>query len=197
LAKKLTSDLVQITDPTYSDTGLHLQSKKNTLRLLKVLIPADKVVVELNISKPLSQPIGDHIYVSIISNKLYEVNIIDPYITKITGLDEKYTLYGWVDINNIEKIASLEGISRISISYPPITHTSDENNSVTTCINRTQITIIQTTPNATFYSISTTSAFLSSVPTTPSSPLAVIGTFAALMVCAGIIILNQRSAKRR
>ena len=183
--KKLTSDLLQITDPNYPDTGSNLQSKKNTMRLLKVFIPADKVAAELNISNPLVQPVGDHVYISIISNKLYSVNIIDPYITKITGHDEKNTLYGWVDINNIEEIASLEAISGISISYPPITHSAynfvDGNNSIGINDNRTQLTLIQTTPNTTFYSISTTHA----------APVSLLSIYAAISSGGMIVVLRR------
>jgi hypothetical protein len=87
---------------------------------LNQIIPADQAKKVFNISNGTGQPIGDQIHLIIYLRPTANLKVIDPLVTAVIIRNEEYhAVSAWVEINNIEKLASIDDVTRIELNSPP------------------------------------------------------------------------------
>jgi hypothetical protein len=116
--RKLPTQLLQIIDPNFPKTGNTPEEVKALMSKRYQLLYADEAIRQFDIQNTSSQPVGDHIYVRIYRNSSASMQILDSYITKINDRDPKGAIVAWVDLNKIEKVASLQEVTGVDIVIP-------------------------------------------------------------------------------
>ena len=73
-----------------------------------------------------SMPLGDQVLFYIKINPSYSTHIADAYVTNVTDRAEEYhSLIAWVDVKNVDALASLEGVKRLKTTgASSVTHNS-------------------------------------------------------------------------
>ena len=184
--KKLPIQILEIIDPDAPLSGMTRDEIRTQLILEENLIPACEVPIKLGIS----QPTGDLVKVTINVNSSVSTQIVDSYVIYLIS-KRSNLVDAWVDINTIEKIASIDEVKWVDLIRPSIHQGDYPPVSPSTKLQDTQPTI---TPADTPKIPSTT---LTSLPVVPSktntlaSALAFTGILTVL-VCFGLIILMYR-----
>jgi len=120
--KKIPDDLLQLIDDKYPLKTQTREQIKTRMKNAKQLIPQREVTAKLTIRNKSLNSLGDQVKIEIQVKPSVSTRIVDPYITQITGRDEEsHLVVAWVDINNLDRLASLDGVSVIS-SIEPMGH---------------------------------------------------------------------------
>jgi hypothetical protein len=200
--RKLETELVSLLESdSYIRTGKISEQDMAMLKMLYTVIPSDQVSARLGISKPTS----DLFLVSIRVNRSASVHVVDPYIVTDDGTVDDI-IYSWVELKNLQSIASLEPVIQIFLTPKPITRkwvpievpTSDSGNSpenFSSSSAHNGVPVISSTnisrppENVSAYSQITTAT------TVPASSMSVMGISIALVV-TGIILLRMKLRER-
>jgi len=123
--QKIPSSLQQIIYPDYPavvdpKTGMTPARIRDSMISNHQMIPADQAITKFNISNTTRQPVGDQVHMYIYVNASLSTDIIDSVVTSVAGRDEKnHIVVAWVDMNNLEKLAGINGVKSMSIVNPP------------------------------------------------------------------------------
>lgn len=196
--KKLPNQILELIDPNAPLSGMTRDEIRiQMIDFEKNMIPAEEVFTKFGIS----QPTGDLVKVTININSSVSTHIVNPYVVYLIG-KRGNLVDAWVDLNNIEKIATLENVKWIDLIFPsvsqgpssfgsPSTNLSPTyNNSVVQRVRAPQPVLNDDIPVIP----STTLTALPVVPSktnTPVSSLSLTGIFAAL-ACSGLIVMLYR-----
>ncbi|QCX33451.1 cell surface protein [Caloramator sp. E03] len=111
--KKLSSDLLQLTDTGISDTKK--SEVKNKLKKLNAYVNKDSAG-----SKGLKSSSDDLVYVYINLNKEAKINSLKSYINTIKTFDENNgVIAAWVEIKKLKELSLKEEVSSIKTVLPP------------------------------------------------------------------------------
>ena len=131
--KKISSDLIQALNHSIIPNSSSFQTKIETIKKMKQMRTVNDNV---SVNEVLS---NTDVYVYIKFESGFSSEIINSFVTDITDVDDvNHLVVAWVPLANIEAIASLSGVKKISTVIPPIVNTG----SVTTegdGIHRTDI----------------------------------------------------------
>ncbi len=117
--KKLSDNLLLLIDDKYPIKIQTHEQIKAQMKKAKQLIPAEEAASYLNIMQQSFNALNDQVKVEIYVKPSVTTQIVEPYVTKIIGRDEEWHLVvAWVDINNLESLASLDGVSVIRTVEP-------------------------------------------------------------------------------
>jgi len=196
---KLPTDLLYIIDPSFPEMGNTRERVKETMKRHNQLMYANEAIKIFNIHQISNQPVGDHVYVYIDVNASFSTHAVESHVTKVDNVFKDFTglnrVKAWVDLNNLEKIASLNEVTGISLVEFGETSSIDQsvklNDSITTGGDRIQYTPTPVIPSITFSPITT-----NSVSTTHVTPVSILSICAAI-ISAGVIVLLRRRIKTR
>ena len=117
--KKLSTDLLQLLDSTFLPHGQDMETLEMQMTHLRQFRPASSVS-----SARDGRVAGDMVYVYIHLNPFAETQTIEPYVWEVTDRDEENHLaVAWVEVNDLETLASLEEVRTIRTVMPPILRT--------------------------------------------------------------------------
>jgi hypothetical protein len=177
--KKLDDTILELTDPDYPRSG----SRPRTVDQLKQQLENRELLVSTeNISGKfgVEHPTGEIIKIEISVDPSAPTTILDPYMINITGRSF-HLIYGWIYVNDIKKIASLEKVRTVYL-YP---ESSFDKGPLGHSIN-----ITNQSPDYSITSINLSDGAipLSTQPlATHASSFPVVGTIFALSMC-GIFV---------
>ena len=115
--RKLSSDLLPLIDQAYRDKDITLEENKANLKTQKQLITANEAEY-----KDINDATDDLVYVYITLNVDAATDTIDPYVKKVTNRDEENgILAAWVEVNELDNIASLDVVNSIRTVIQPET----------------------------------------------------------------------------
>jgi PKD repeat protein len=135
--KKLPDSLLVIADPDCPKGMWTPEWVYSDLRVSHYLIPANKAIARFNLTKSTGQVIGDQIILTIHVYPNTSTHFLDSVVTNITWRKENYHLVeAWVDMNNLDKLAALEGVQNISIPLYP-SHSGEHIVRTASAINKT------------------------------------------------------------
>lgn len=119
--QKLTDDLLALTDENYPmPPSLTVEQLKENMKRRHQLVYAGEADV-LGIKN--GNVSSDLVYVYIYIDESSNTSIIDPYVSKVVSRQEKYHFAtAWVQIDNLEKLASLQEVRSIDLVLPPVTN---------------------------------------------------------------------------
>jgi hypothetical protein len=151
------------------------------------LLYADEAIKQFNISRSSQQLTGDQVYVQIYRNLSASPHALDSYITNITD-QRRLTLYAWVDLNTLEKLASLNEVTGVS-SIPPLVFASTPKG-VNTPFVTTGSAGIQDNRSSVVQP-SSTAPITSNPLSSPAAPVSLLSTLAAI-TGAGMIAVFRK-----
>lgn len=193
--KKLPTDLLYIIDPKFPEMGNTREQVKEMMRGHNQLVYADEAIKIFGISQTSGQPVGDHVNVYISVNASVSTRIVESYFTKVDNIFKDFTgvnrITGWVDLNNLEKIASLKEVSGIDLVIPPSLGSYEPeqmNDTVSISGNG-----ILNTPTSAVSFIPTLVTSTSPVSTTRATPISVMNICAAIIGAGMIILLRLKN----
>ncbi len=117
--KKISTDLLQLLDSTFLPYGQDRGTLEMQMTYLRQFRPASSV------SKASDGRVaGDMVYVYVYLKHFAETRTIDPYVWEVTDRDEENHLaVAWVEVNDLETLASQEEVRTIRTVMPPISRT--------------------------------------------------------------------------
>ncbi len=105
-----------------SDSSVWNQQESGSGLMMKT-IPTQGTSKEMN-SEPEKVPSGNLVYVYISTQPGYSTHIADSFVVDVTDRDEdNHLAVGWVDIQKLEILASVEGVRNIREVIPPLVNT--------------------------------------------------------------------------
>jgi hypothetical protein len=111
---KIATDLLKFIDPNYPKIGIPVDQYRNMRISSSHMIPAGQAAARFNLSNTSGTPVGDQVFLTIYVYPNSSTQILDPFITKVTDRSEElHAVEAWVDLNNLEKIASLESVQNM------------------------------------------------------------------------------------
>ena len=115
--KKLSTDLVQLINRDYLLPGQSVEDLKDEMKALKQFVPAAETGMRAN-----GMMSGDLVYVYIYLYPDHSTYVVDSYAVQITNRDENNQLaVAWVEVEQLEALASLEAVRTICTVMPPLT----------------------------------------------------------------------------
>ena len=114
--KKLSTDLLQLLDSSFLPHGQDRETLEMQMTHLRQFRPASSV-------SPASdgRVAGDMVYVYVHLKPFAETRIIEPYVWEVTNRDEENHLaVAWVEVNDLETLASQEEVRTLRTVMPPI-----------------------------------------------------------------------------
>lgn len=115
--KKFSTDLVQLVDKKQLPSEQAREELKRLMQALKEFYPAGAPEQSIN-----GKAAGDTVYVYIYLTPPVNTSAIDAYAWKVTDRDEESHLaVAWIEVKNLEALASLEAVRTIRTVAPPIT----------------------------------------------------------------------------
>jgi hypothetical protein len=138
---KINYEVLVFEDPDYPIYVHSGETRKTTMGCYYYdrAVPADQAAARFNITNTSGKPVGDQLYLSIRLYPNSSTHIVDPYVTQIKARDEEWHLVNaWVDVNNLDSLAALDGVRRVG--FIVLTGTSGENTSVQTLGDSSQKT---------------------------------------------------------
>ncbi len=121
--KKLPTSLVELIDPNYPIDEKTRQFTMDELVCFKIILLPGKAATKLHLTNSSEENSGESVHVNIVLNQSVPTRAVDPYMQKIEQRTS-YEITGWVELMNIEKIASLSEVQRIDLIYPTMTVSS-------------------------------------------------------------------------
>jgi len=117
---KIPEDLLKLTDSRYPKNWNTPEETRAFFISINQMIPAEQAITQLSINNTTSHPVGSQVYLIIHVNSSASTHIIDPAITSVIGRYEEYhTVAAWADINNLEKLAGIDGVESMKVNVPP------------------------------------------------------------------------------
>jgi len=118
--KKLSTDLVQLTDQKFLASAASLQSHVNSMLKLNQIKLSEQ-------GSDLREKVSEgSVYVYIFLYEGFTTYSLDGFAGEITNRDEKNNMaVAWVKVNDLENLASLNAVRTIRTVFPPITRTGD------------------------------------------------------------------------
>ena len=115
--KKLSISLVILIDPNYPADKNSRQFIRDQLICFNTILSPEKAVIKLNITNSPGETGGEYVHANIILNQSAPTGVVDQYLRKI---EQRYSneVIGWVELMNIEKIATLKDVQRIELINP-------------------------------------------------------------------------------
>lgn len=191
--KKISSQILYIIDPKYPEMGNTREQVKEFLRDNNQLIYFNEVSTKLGFNQTMKMPVEDIIHINIYVKPDVSPRIIIPYAVNVSSLSEtEHIAIAWVELNNIEKLASLEEISWIELVGPLRSDTYQQN-----IINKSILILestIQITPTQISVDIKPSLPLTS---TNVASTLSFFGTFLAVLISGIFSLLLIRISERR
>ena len=117
--KKLSTDLLQLLDSTFLPYEQDKETLEIQMKRLGQFRPASSV-------SPLtdSRVAGDMVYVYVHLKPYAETLTIEPYVWEVTDMDEENHLaVAWVEVNELETLASRQEVRTIRTVMPPLLRT--------------------------------------------------------------------------
>ena len=117
--KKLSTDLLQLVNSSFLLQGQNRETLELPMKRLGQFRPASSV-------SPASdgRVAGDLVYVYVYLKPPAGTRTIDPYVREVTDRDEKNHLaVAWVEVKDLETLASLEAVRTIRTVMPPLVRT--------------------------------------------------------------------------
>jgi hypothetical protein len=114
--KKVASNVLVFIDPGYPIYvhGNTREQLKEFHILTGVAISAENATTRFNLTNPSGHVIGDHLFLTIHVFPNSSTHIVDPYITEENArIEELHGVEAWVDVNNLERLAGLDGVESI------------------------------------------------------------------------------------
>jgi hypothetical protein len=121
--RKVSDDLLMISDPAYLKTFTTPEDERNLLIKFGILIPADQAVAQFGLQNLTGRPVGDHVHVHIGFRRPIVFTNISTLITNVSYYDENQNsteILAWIDINNLNNLAKQEEIASIRTVTPVI-----------------------------------------------------------------------------
>jgi hypothetical protein len=120
--RKLPTQLLEIIDPNFPKMGITPEQVKKMMRGHDQLLYADEAIKQFNIRNSSMVPVGDHVHIYILTNSSVSLEKMETMITKIEWRGKDFysnanKTVAWVDLNNIEKISSLNEVIRVDIIF--------------------------------------------------------------------------------
>jgi hypothetical protein len=115
--KKLPTDLLYVLDPDCPDIGNTREQIKSGWKCLDQLIPSENVT-RLDIKYPKS-PVGDYLHVQIKLIPNSSISVIEPYVATLKEAECRECY--WVDMNQLQELASMKEVQTIDLIYPSVT----------------------------------------------------------------------------
>jgi len=117
--KKLSTDLLQLLDSSFLLYGQDRGTLEMQMTHLRQFRPASSVSPATG-----GRVAGDMVYVYVHLKPFAETRTIDPYVREVTNRDEENHLaVAWVEVTDLETLASLEEVRTIRTVMPPIFRT--------------------------------------------------------------------------
>jgi len=117
--KKLSTDLLQLLDSTFLPHGQDRGTLEMQMTHLRQFSPASSVS-----PAPDGRVAGDMVYVYVYLKPFAETRTIEPYVWEVTNRDEENHLaVAWVEVNDLETLASQAEVRTIRTVMPPILRT--------------------------------------------------------------------------
>ena len=117
--KKLSTDLLQLIDSTFLPYGPDRGTLEMQMTHLRQFRPASSVSPATG-----GRVAGDMVYVYIYLRPFAETQTIEPYVWEVTDRDEENHLaVAWVEVNDLETLASQKEVRTIRTVMPPISRT--------------------------------------------------------------------------
>ncbi len=117
--KKLSTDLLQLLDSTFLPYGQDRGTLEMQMTYLRQFRPASSVSPATD-----GRVAGDMVYVYVYLKPFAETRTIEPYVWEVTNRDEENHLaVAWVEVNDLETLASQEEVRTIRTVMPPIVRT--------------------------------------------------------------------------
>ena len=117
--KKLGTDLLQLVNSSFLPQGQNRETLELRMKRLEQFRPASSV-------SPASdgRVAGDLVYVYVYLKPPAGTQTIDPYVWEVTDRDEENHLaVAWVEVKDLETLASLEAVRTIRTVMPPLVET--------------------------------------------------------------------------
>ncbi|MCK9592603.1 MAG: PKD domain-containing protein, partial [Methanoregula sp.] len=115
---KIPMALLQLSDPNYPQSVDQRQELKKIMIAKNQLVPADLADIRFNLSDKFAH--SDQVYVYVYLKANTSLSTFNQYITNITDQEEKlHFIIAWVDLYNLEKIATSPEVSKIRLVEPP------------------------------------------------------------------------------
>ena len=116
--KKLSTDLLQLVNSNFLPPGQNRETLEIQMKNLGQFRPASSV------PKADGRVAGDLVYVYIYLKPPAGTRTIEPYVWEITDRDEENHLaVAWVEVKDLETLASLEAVRTIRTVMPPLVRT--------------------------------------------------------------------------
>ena len=116
--KKLSTDLLQLIDKKFIPKGTTLENHIESMKGLKQFQSDQTGTLSINEVKK------SKVYVYIKFQPDARIDLVETLANEITDVDSKNAMVvAWVEVGNLEKIASLEGVRTIRTVMPPIVRT--------------------------------------------------------------------------
>jgi hypothetical protein len=117
--KKLGTDLLQLLDSSFLPPGQDPGTLEMQMKRLKQFRPASYVSLASD-----GRVAGDMVYVYVYLKPLAETRAIEPYVWEVTDRDEEnHLVVAWVEVNDLETLASREVVRTIRTVIPPLVRT--------------------------------------------------------------------------
>ena len=189
--KKLPTPILEIIDPNAPLSGMTRNEIRKQLILEENLMPTDEVFTKLGVR----QPTGDLVKVTINVNSSVSTQIVDPYVIYLIG-KRSNLVDAWVDINTIEKIASLDEVKWIDLIRLSIHQGDNPSASPSTKLRDTQPIMTLSDTSKIPSTILTSLPVVPSKTNTSASALSFTG-IPTVLICFGLIILMYRTRVKR
>lgn len=116
--KKLSSDLLQLIDQRFLPEGTTLQSHAETMKNMNQFRPEETGILSAEMIKE------GEVYVYIYLESGVLIGTLRPLVTDITDIDEQnHVVVAWVEVKNLEDLASLNGVKSVQSVVPPVINT--------------------------------------------------------------------------
>ena len=117
--KKLSTDLLQLLNSNFLPEGQNREKLEMQMKRLGQFRPASSVSPTGD-----GRVAGDLVYVYVHLKPLAGTRTIEPYVWEVTDRDEENHLaVAWVEVKNLETLASLEAVRTVRTVMPPMVRT--------------------------------------------------------------------------
>jgi hypothetical protein len=108
---KIPENILQVTDPVFPSYLNSTETAKAQRIASRHLIPSHQVIERFNLQNNTERSIGDQVFLTIYVYPNTTTHILDPFITNVSNRKEGFHgVEAWVDVNNLEKMAALDGV---------------------------------------------------------------------------------------
>jgi len=114
--KKLSTDLLQLVDSSFLPEGQNRETLEMQMKHLGDFRPASSVSPARD-----GRVADDLVYIYVYLKPLAGTPTIEPYVWEVSNRDEgNHLVVAWVEVKNLETLASLEAVRTIRTVMPPL-----------------------------------------------------------------------------